>query len=31
MINFTDLINPKAVKMVNDKMFFDNPIDLDRL
>ena len=30
-MNFVDLDNPTAVKRVNDEIFYDNPIDIDRL
>lgn len=31
LLNFVNLDNPVAVKRVNDEIFYDNPIDLDRL
>lgn len=31
LLNFVDLDNPTAVKRVNDEIFYDNPIDIDRL
>ena len=31
LLNFIDLNNPTAVKRVNDEIFYDNPIDIDRL
>ena len=31
LLNFTDLYDPAMVKRINDKLFYDDPIDLDRL
>ena len=31
LLDFVDLYDPAMVKSINDKMFYDEPIDLDRL
>ena len=31
LLNFIDLNDPTAVKRVNDEIFYDNPIDIERL